>query len=117
MIKMNILPKLSEKIFNSGNGNKQNIKDMFRGISEKCDIEKPYMDRVLGKPVKSGNKTIYPVIEIVAIGNKMQNFKGVEIFPIALVVEEPPEKYVISLTGEEIDSDEFIGMIPGENEK
>jgi hypothetical protein len=41
----------------------------------------------------------------------MQNFKGIEIFPIVLVIEEPPEKYAVSLTGEEIDPDEFIGMV------
>ena len=105
------LPRLFEGILNRKNRNRQNLDDIFKGISENCDIEMPKFDRVVGKPVKADNKIIYPIIEIAAMGNKMQNFKGLEIFPIAVVIEEAGEKYAISLTDEEIDSNEFIEMI------
>lgn len=111
MFKTNLFnrSKLFEKLFNRENGDEKDIEDIFKGICENCNIEKPQLDRVVGKPVKADNRTIYPIIDILAIGNKMQNFKGVEIFPVAVVVEEAGEKYAISLTGEEIDSDELIG--------
>ncbi len=103
--------KLLKKIFAGENNNGQSVGAMFKGICGSCGIENIKLDRVVGKPVKANTKTIYPIVEIVAIRNKMQNFHGIEIFPIALVIEESGEKYALSLTGEEIDPDEFVGMI------
>ena len=94
MFKMNLLscPKQFKKIFNRKNETEQNLSSMFREACQNYNIEMPEFNRVVGKPVKADNKTIYPIIEIAAIGNKMQNFKGIEIFPIALVIEEAGEK-------------------------
>ncbi len=113
MFKINLSngPKLFKKIINCESDNELNIEELFKGICEKCNIENLKFDRVVGKPVKVDTKTIYPIVEIVVIKNKMQNFLGVEIFPIALVIEESGEKYVFSITGEEIDPDEFAGMV------
>jgi uncharacterized spore protein YtfJ len=107
------MPKPFEKIFNREKRREKNIKDMFKEIYENWDIENLKFDRIVGKPFKAHKRTIYPILEIAAVGNKMQNFKGVEIFPIALVIEESGEKYVISLTEEEINHDEFVGMVYG----
>ena len=103
--------KLFKKILGSENGNEQNIGGLFKGICENCNIENLKFDRVVGEPVNADNRTIYPIVERVAIMDKMRNFLGAEIFPVALVIEESGQKYAISLTGEEIDPDEFIGMI------
>ena len=92
-------------------GTEKNVSSKLEGVCENCGIEMPEWDRVVGKPIKAAGKTIYPIIEIATIGNKMQSFRGIEIFPIALVIEESGEKYTISLTGEEVNSDEFIGMV------
>ncbi len=109
---MNLLSisKQFQKLFNS-NGTEKDISSKFKEACEKCNIEMPKWDRVVGKPVEAAGKTIYPIIEIVTIGNRVQNFKGIEIFPIALVIEESGEKYAISLTGEEINSEELIEMV------
>jgi hypothetical protein len=45
------------------------------------------------------------------IKNENQAFLTVEIFPIALVIEETGERYVVSLTNDEINSEELIGRI------
>jgi len=110
---MNLLncSNLFKKIFNRENEGKQNMDDIFRGICENCSIEMPKFDRIVVNPIKADNRTIYPIMDVAFIGNKMQSFKGIEIFPIALVIEEAGEKYAISLTEEEIDPGEFIGMI------
>ncbi len=107
---MNLLngPKQFKKIFENRD---KNASSLFKDGCKDCSIEMPKFDRVVGKPVKANNKTIYPIIEIATIGNNMPNFRGIEIFPIALVIEESGEKYAVSLTGEEIDSDEFIKMV------
>gem|GEM_PF-3206529 len=100
-----------EKIFNQEKRREKNIKDIFNEVYENWDKENLKFDRIVGNPFKAHKRIIYPILEIAAVGNKMQNFKGVEIFPIALVIEESGEKYVISLTKEEINPDEFIEMI------
>jgi uncharacterized spore protein YtfJ len=100
-----------EKIFNREKRREKNIKDIFKEVYENWDIKNLKFDKIVGKPFKAHKRVIYPILEIAAVGNKMQNLKGVEIFPIALVIEESGEKYVISLTGEEINPDEFIEMI------
>ena len=92
-------------------GTEKNVSSKFEWVCENCSIEMPKFDRVVGKPIKAADRTIYPIIETVTIGNNRPTFRGIEIFPIALVIEESGEKYTISLTGEEVNSDEFIGMV------
>ncbi|MGB9978974.1 hypothetical protein [Methanobacterium sp.] len=100
-----------KKLFNRENRTEKDIYSMFKDVCENYNIEMPYMDRVVGKPIKAAGRTIYPIIDIATVGNNMPNFRGIEIFPIVLVIEESGEKYAISLTEEEIDSDEFIDMV------
>ena len=113
---MNLL-SMPKKIFNRENGDKKDISFMFKDFCGNCNIEMPKWDKVVGKPIKAADRTIYPIIEVVTIGNNMPNFRGIEIFPIALVIEESGEKYAVSLTGEEINSDELIEMVFKENKK
>ena len=92
------------------NESKQDIKGIFKKVCQKSNIELPKIDIVVGNPVKAYNKTIYPIVEILIIGNKMQSFQGAQISPFALVVEEQEKEYAISLTGGEIDSEELIEL-------
>jgi uncharacterized spore protein YtfJ len=108
---------MPKKIFNRENRDEKDISSMFKEFCGNCNIEMPKWDKVVGKPIKAANRTIYPIIEVVTIGNNMPNFRGIEIFPIALVIEESGEKYAVSLTGEEINSDEFVNMVFKENKK
>ena len=114
---MNLLSRSCFKIFNRENRDEKDISSMFKEFCRNCNIEMPKWDKVVGKPIKTANRTIYPIIEVVTIGNNMPNFRGIEIFPIALVIEESGEKYAISLTGEEINSDELIEMVFKESKK
>ena len=113
---MNLLCR-PKKIFNRENRDKKDISSMFKEFCGNCNIEMPKWDKVVGKPIKAANRTIYPIIEVATIGNNMPNFRGIEIFPIALVIEESGEKYAVSLTGDEINSDELIDMVFKENKK
>lgn len=99
-----------KKIKGCKNENKQDIANIFKKVYERSNMEGPKIDIMVGNPVKAYNKTIYPIIEILTIGSKMQSFKGAEIFPIALVVEEQENEYVISLIEGEINPEELIEM-------
>ncbi|MCZ3366141.1 MULTISPECIES: hypothetical protein [Methanobacterium] len=107
----------TKKIFNRENRDKKDISSMFKDFCGNCNIEMPKWDKVVGKQIRAADRTIYPIIEVVTIGNNMPNFRGIEIFPVALVIEESGEKYAVSITGEEIDSDELIEMVFKESKK
>ncbi len=110
---MNILNR--PKIFNR-NG-ERDISSIFKDFCKNCSIEMPVWDKVVGKPIKAAGRTIYPIIDVVTVGNNMPNCRGIEIFPIALVIEESGERYAVSLTEEEINSDEFVDMVFKESKK
>ena len=71
----------------------------------------PEIEKKVAKVIKLDNRAIHPIMQIMAIKDENESFLIVEIFPIALVVEEPDNKYVIPLTDEEINEEEFIEMI------
>lgn len=59
-------------------------------------------DMVVGEIFEVGNSTFYPVLRIMSFRGKAGNFLGVWICPIAMVVAEPAQEYVIALTDEKI---------------
>lgn len=76
----------------------------------------PERDTKIGKPIEITGRTIYPIMESFFIKNENQGFIAIEIFPIALVVEEPDNEYIISLTEDEISPKNIIEMISPEKE-
>ena len=95
----------------------KDVSCIFKDFCKNCNIEMPKWDKVVGKPIKTEGRTIYPIIDVVTVGDNMPTFRGIEIFPIALVIEESGEKYAVSITGEEINSDELIEMVFKESKK
>lgn len=67
--------------------------------------------RVLGKAIKVYERVIYPVIQVSILKNNEKEIKGLKMVPIAFIVDENSEKYVISLTHEEIDVDDIMESI------
>lgn len=88
-------------------GNRENTGEMLKKIYE--SNLKPNKETVVGKPIQIDNRTIYPVIEIVTMGNGIQRY--VEISPVAILVEESDNEYLFSLTDEEINPEEILEMI------
>lgn len=103
-----------ETILGEFHGSKSDINEIQKIIKSSI---KPEINKIVGKAIELDNRTIHPIIQTVAIKNKSQVFLTVEIFPIALVIEEPDDKYVISLTNDEVNSEKFMGMISPKNEK
>lgn len=89
--------------------NRENTGEMLKNIYE--NNLKPNKETVIGKPIQIDNKTIYPVIEIITMGNKIQRYAGAEISPIAILVEESDNKYVFSLTSKDINPEKILEMV------
>lgn len=93
-----------KEVFNLGKTRDEQFKKLI------TDIPVPEMDRKVGKPIELTNRTIYPIIQTFVTVNEGQDFIAIEIFPIALVVKEKDNEYVISLTKDEINLEEIIKM-------
>ena len=102
------LKKSSRKIFN-GVFNPQkketcNIGEVIKKFTE------PEIDRSVGKEIKIDNRTIYPIIQT-SIFQVENGFTVAEIFPIALVIAENDEKYVISVLESFDNPENVIDMV------
>lgn len=90
-------------------GNRENTEEMLKNIYERN--LKPNKETVIGKQIQVDNKTLYLVIEIVTMGNRIQRYVGAEISPVAILVEESDNEYLFSFTDEEINPEEILEMI------
>jgi len=66
---------------------------------------------VVGEAFEVGDRTIYPVVRVLTFGGTMVNLYGARISPLAIVMEEPTQKYVVALTDEKLPSDQFLEMV------
>ncbi len=68
------------------------------------------VDTVVGKSIEVHGKILHPIVRISILRDKI-TVVGSWIVPIAFVVEENGEKYIISLTDEKINQNELLKMI------
>jgi uncharacterized spore protein YtfJ len=71
-----------------------NFLNKFEGL--KKDIE-------VGKPIEIGERTIYPLVEVSEL--KGPSYEFMSIVPIALVVVEGENKYILALNEKEVSRD------------
>ncbi|MBI5680537.1 MAG: hypothetical protein HZC47_06585 [Methanobacterium sp.] len=80
-------------------------------MGENGIFQKIERSRVLGKAIKTHDRIFYPVIQISIVKINENDIKGLEIVPVAFVVEEDSKKRVISLTDDEIDFEDIAELI------
>ena len=69
------------------------------------------VDTVVGKSIDAQGKILYPIVKISVLKDNKMTVVGSWIVPVAFVVKENGEKYVISLTDEEINQNELLKMV------
>jgi uncharacterized spore protein YtfJ len=60
-------------------------------------------DIEVGKPIEIGKRTIYPIVEVGEL--KGPSYEFMSILPIALVVVEGEDKYILALNEKEVSRD------------
>ena len=73
-------------------------------LFEDLNVEKKVL-----KPFKVEDKLFFPIVEIIVMGNETC-FNSLTISPIAFVVEENSDNYVISLNEDEINKEEILEL-------
>lgn len=69
------------------------------------------VDTIVGKSIETPGKILHPIVRISVLRDNKMTVVGSWIVPIAFVVEEKGQKYVVSLTDEKIKQDELLKMI------
>jgi hypothetical protein len=75
--------------------------DLFKDLN----IEKKVL-----KPFQIGERIFFPVIEIITIESE-NHFNSINISPIAVIIEENGNKYIIPIARDEIDKDELFELL------
>ena len=68
------------------------------------------VDTIVGKSIETQGKILYPIVRISTLKNK-NKIVGSWIVPVAFIMEENGEKYIISLTDEELNQKELFKMV------
>jgi hypothetical protein len=68
-------------------------------------------EMVVGRAFEVGNRTVYPVIQVMTFEGKGRNFFGGRISPLAMVVFEPTREYVVALRDEPFSSEQLLEMV------
>jgi uncharacterized spore protein YtfJ len=76
------------------NINDFNILNKFDGLKKEIEI---------GKPVKIGERILYPIVEVREL--KDPSYEIMSIIPIAIVVVEGKDKYMLALNEKEVSRD------------
>ena len=71
----------------------------------------PETSTIVGKSLKAGERVLYPVIKISILKSNNDHVNGAWIIPIAVVIEEDSESFLIRLTDENIDFKEILEML------
>ena len=75
-------------------------------FTENFDVE-----TIVGNSINAHGKILYPIVKISILRDNKMAVVGSWIVPIAFVVEEKGEKYVISLTDEKINQNKLLKMV------
>ena len=73
-------------------------------LFEDLNIEKKVL-----KPFKVENKLFFPIVEIMIMGDET-SFNSLTISPIAFVVEENSDNYIIPVDEDEINEEEILEL-------
>lgn len=65
-----------------------------------------------GERIKIETRSIYPVIKVSVLKTSEGTVFGSWITPLAMLVIEQKEQYVISITGEEMTADQIGKLVP-----
>ncbi|MCK9440926.1 MAG: hypothetical protein M0Q13_05850 [Methanothrix sp.] len=65
-------------------------------------IKLPGMDMrvMVGKEIKTGDRTIWPVMRISILKTSEERVQAIRITPLAMLIIEPAEQYAVSFEGE-----------------
>ncbi|HML04718.1 MAG TPA: hypothetical protein VK426_02990 [Methanobacterium sp.] len=67
------------------------------------------LEKKVLKPFKIEDKLFFPIVEIMVMGNE-KSFNSLTISPVAFVVEENSDNYVIPVNEDEIDEEEILEL-------
>jgi uncharacterized spore protein YtfJ len=65
---------------------------------------------IVGKEIKAGDKTIWPVMKITILKTCEDRVQAIQITPLAMLIIEPAGQYAISVAGEPMTIEAIIEL-------
>jgi len=65
---------------------------------------------IVGKEIKAGDKTIWPVMKISILNTCEDSVQAIQLTPLAMLVIEPAGQYAISFAGEPMTIEAIIEL-------
>ncbi|WP_414468512.1 hypothetical protein [Methanobacterium sp. ACI-7] len=72
-------------------------------------------ERRILNPIDIENRIVYPVVDIVSTIDYNNQYGLVDISPVALIVHENENRYIINLSCNELDENELFKLMDLEN--
>jgi len=74
----------------------------------------PEMDMqvLVGKKIKAGDRTIWPVTRIMVIKSCEDRVQAIQLTPLAILIIEPAGSYAISFSGEPMAIEAILELAP-----
>jgi len=75
-------------------------------------LRQPEIDMrvIVGKEIKAGDKTIWPVIKISILKTCEESVQAIQITPLAMLITGPAEQYAVSFSGEPMTIEAIIDL-------
>jgi uncharacterized spore protein YtfJ len=74
----------------------------------------PEMDKrvLVGKEIKAGDRTIWPVIKITVMKNCEDKVQAIQLTPLAMLIVEPTGSYAVSFAGQPMTIEAIFDLAP-----
>jgi hypothetical protein len=79
---------------------------------EKFDLPERSMRVLVGKEIKAGYRTIWPVIRITVLKICEDKVQAIEITLLAMLIVEPTGSYAVSFAGQPMTIDAILDLAP-----
>lgn len=67
---------------------------------------------LVGKEIKAGERTIWPVTRITVVRGCEDKFQAIQITPLAMLIIEPAGQYAVSFAGEPMTIEAILELAP-----
>jgi uncharacterized spore protein YtfJ len=71
-----------------------------RNVGVGITLDNMDMRVMVGKEIKAGDRTIWPVMRIFVLKTREGRFQAIQITPLAMLIIEPAGQYAVSFDGE-----------------
>ncbi len=79
---------------------------------EKIGLPEIDLQVLVGKEIKAGDRTIWPVTRITVLKSFEDKVQAIQVTPLAMLIVEPAGQYAVSVAGEPMTIEAILEIAP-----